>query len=67
MSFDEQKTFTTTKEDLKQNDIPVAMQRQVLVIQETPRTVDIPLLQYIHTTVYVPVAKQRRGRHHRTA
>ena len=62
MSFDEQKTFTTTKEDLKQNpaDIPVAMQRQVLVIQETPRTVDIPLLQYIHTTVYVPVAKQRR-------
>ena len=37
MSFEEQKTFATTKEDLKQNptDIPVAMQRQVLVIQST--------------------------------
>ena len=36
------------------------MQRQVLVIQKAPRTVDIPLLQYIDTTVDVPVAKQRR-------
>ena len=36
------------------------MQRQVLVIQEAPRTVDIPLFQYIDTTVDVPVAKQSR-------
>ena len=37
MSFDAQKTSTVTKEDLEQNstDIPVAMQRQVLVIQST--------------------------------
>ena len=62
MSFDEQKTLTVTKEDLEQNstDIPVAMQRQVLVIQKAHRMVDVPLLQYIGTTVDVPVAKQRR-------
>ena len=34
------------------------MQRQVLVIQKAQRTVDVPLLQYIGTTVHVPVAKQ---------
>ena len=35
-SFDEQKTFEATKENLEQNttDIPVVMQRQVLVIQK---------------------------------
>ena len=62
MSFDEQKTSTVTKEDLEQNstDILAAMQRQVLVIQKAQRTVDVPLLQYIDTTVDVPVAKQRR-------
>ena len=62
MPFDERKTFATTKEDLEQNtaDVPVVMQRQVLVIQKTQRTVDVPLLQYIDTTVDVPVAKRRR-------
>ena len=62
MSFDEQKTFTAIKEDLTQNttDIPVVMHRQVHVIQKAPRTADVPLLQYIDTTVDVPVAKQRR-------
>ena len=62
MSFDEQKTFTATKEDLEQSttDVLEVMQRQVLVIQKAPRTVDIPLLQYSDTTVDVPVAKQRR-------
>ena len=59
MSFDERKTFAATKEDFVQNtvDIPVVMQRQVLVIQKEPRTVDVPVLQYIDTTVDVPVAK----------
>ena len=33
------------------------MQRQVLVIQKAQRTVDVPLLQHIDTTVDVPVAK----------
>ena len=33
------------------------MQRQVLVIQEAPRTADVPLLQNSDTTVSVPVAK----------
>ena len=48
------------KEDLEQNtaDLPVVMQRQVLVIQKAQRTVDVPLLRYIDTTVDVPVAKQ---------
>ena len=34
MSLDDRKTFAATKEDLEQNttDIPVVMQRQVLVI-----------------------------------
>ena len=36
------------------------MQRQVLVIQKAQITVDVPLLQYIDTTVDVPVAKRRR-------
>ena len=60
MPFDERKTFAATKEDLEQNtaDILVAMQQQVLVIQKAPRAVDVPLLQYIDTTVDVPVAKQ---------
>ena len=59
MSFDEQKTFAATKEDLEQStaDIPVVMQRQVLLIQKAERKVDIPLLQYI---VDVPVAKRHR-------
>ena len=34
------------------------MQRQVLGTQKAQRTVDVPLLQYIDTTVDVPVAKQ---------
>ena len=55
MPFDERKTFAATKEDLEQNtaDLPVVMQRQVLVIQKAQRTVDVPLLQYIDTTVDV--------------
>ena len=59
MSFGEWKSFAATNEDLEQNitDIPVVMQRQVLVIQNAQRTVDVPLLQYIDTTVDVPVAK----------
>ena len=36
------------------------MQRQVLVLQKAQRTVEAPLLQYIDTTVDVPVAKRRR-------
>ena len=62
MPFDERKPFATTKEDLEQNtaDVPVVMQRQVLVIQKAQRTVDVPLLQYIDTTVDDPVAKRRR-------
>ena len=65
MSFNERKTFAATKEDREQNttDIPVVMQRQVLVIQKEPRTVDVPLLQYIDTTVDVPVAKARQKQH----
>ena len=61
-SRDEQKISTAIKKDLEQNttDIPVGRQRQVLAIQKAPRTADIPLLQYIDTTVDVPVAKQRR-------
>ena len=49
---------TATKEDLEQNtaDIPAVVQRQELVIQKAPRTVDIPLLQCADTTD-VPVAK----------
>ena len=59
MSFDERKTVAATKEDLEQNiaDILVVIQRQVLVIQKAPRTADVPLLQYIDTTVDVPAAK----------
>ena len=51
--------FAATKEDLEQNtvDILVVMQLQVLVIQKAQRTVDVPLLQHIDTTVDVPVAK----------
>ena len=60
MPFDERKTFAATKEDLEQNiaDLPVVLQRQVLVIQKAQKTVDVPLLRYIGTTVDVPVAKQ---------
>ena len=62
MSFDEQKALAATKENLDHisTDIPVVMQRQVSVIQKAQRTVDIPLVQYIDTTVYVPFAKRRR-------
>ena len=61
-SRDGQKISTAIKKDLEQNttDIPVVRQRQVLAIQKAPRTAHIPLLQYIDTTVDVPVAKQRR-------
>ena len=61
-SCDEQKISSAIKKDLEQNtaDIPVVRQRQVLAIQEAPRMADIPLLQYIDTTVDIPVAKQRR-------
>ena len=57
MPFDERKTFAATKEDLEQNtaDVPVVMQRQVLVVQNAQRTVDVPLLQFIDTIVDVPV------------
>ena len=57
MSFDERKTLAATKEDLEQNttDMLVLIQRQVLVIQKAQRTVDVPLLQHIDTTVDVPV------------
>ena len=43
---DEQTTVAATKEDLEQNtaDLPVVMQRQVLVIQTAQRTVDVTLL-----------------------
>ena len=69
MSLDERKTFATTKEDLEQNsaDISVVMQRQVLVIQKAKRTVDIPLLQYIVTTVDVAGAKDAEKDSTRTA
>ena len=61
MSFDGRKTFVSIKEDLEQNiaDIPAILQRQMFVIQKAPRTADDPLLQYIDTTVDVPVAKRR--------
>ena len=32
------------------------------MIQKAPRTADVPLLQYIDTTVDVPVAKQRHDK-----
>ena len=62
MSFDERKNFAAPKEDLEQNivDIPVSVQRQVLVIQKAQRTADVPLLRYSDTTVDVQVAKRRR-------
>ena len=67
VSRDEHNIFTAIKEDLEQDatDIPVVIQRQVLVTQKAPRTVDIPLLQYIDTTVDVPVAKTTHRRHYR--
>ena len=62
MSLDERKTFAATKEDLEQNttNIPVVMQRQVLVIQKAQRTVNVLLVQYIDR-FFVPVAKQHEG------
>ena len=50
MPFDERKTFAATKEDLEQNtaDVPVVMQRQVLVIQKAQRTVDVQMLASVH-------------------
>ena len=36
------------------------MQRQVLVFQKAPRTADIPLLQYIDTTVEGTTETARR-------
>ena len=54
MSFDERKTFAATKEDLEQNTTD---------IQKAPRTVDVPLLQYIDTTVDVPVDKAPQKQH----
>ena len=58
-SRDEQKIFTTTKENVEQNtpDIPVVIQRQILVIQKTAKTTNIPLLHYNDTTVDVAGAK----------
>ena len=47
-------------------DVPVVMQRQVLVIQRVQRTVDVPLVQYIDTIVDVPVVKLPRTRHFQT-
>ena len=65
MSYDERKTFAATKEDVEQKtaDMPAVMQRQVLVIQKAPRTAEVPLLQYIETTVDVPPQKTARGLH----
>ena len=50
-SRNERKTFVTTKEDIEQNtaDIPAVIQR--------------PVLQYIDTTVDVPVAKAPQEHH----
>ena len=61
-SRDGQKISTAIKKDLEPNttDMPTVRQREVLAIQKAPRTAHIPLLQYIDTTVDVPVAKQRR-------
>ena len=60
-SGDERNTSVTNKEDLEQNtaDIHAVMQRHVLVIQKAQSTVDIPLLQYIDSTVQ----KTARGLH----
>ena len=62
MPFDERKTFAATMGGLEQNtaDLPVVMQRQVLVIQRAQKTLDVPLLQYIDTTVDVPVRNSTR-------
>ena len=51
MRFDEQEIFATIKEDLTQvtADVPVVVQRQVLVIQRVQKTVGVPLVQYIDT------------------
>ena len=45
MPFDERKTFAATMEDLEQNtaDLPVVMQRQVLVIHKALWKVDVPV------------------------
>ena len=51
MRSDEQQILATTKEDLRQvtADVPVAMRRQVLVIQGVHKIVGAPLVQYIDT------------------
>ena len=68
VSFDEQKTSVHQGGSrTEQTDIPAARQRHVLVIQRTPRRVNIPLLQSIDTTVDIPVAKQRREDNTKTA
>ena len=61
MSLDEQKTCALTKEDLEL----VVMHQQVFVIQKAQKTVDVPLLQYIDTTVKCPSCEATQGRHHR--
>ena len=55
-------------EDLKELDVFVVMQRQVLVMQKAQRTVDVPLVQYIEATVDVQLrsdAKKQSSRRHR--
>ena len=54
MSFDERKSFAATKHGLEQNTTD---------IQKAQRTVDVPLLQYIDSTVDVPVAKAPQKHH----
>ena len=63
--FDELKIFATTKEDFQQNtaDVPVVMERQVLVAQRVQRTVDVPLVQYIDKIIDVPFVKHEPGSH----
>ena len=61
-SRDDRRSLPQSRRISKKNttNIPVVMQRQVLVIQKAPRTVDITLLQYSDATVDVPVTKQCR-------
>ena len=63
MRPDGQKIFATTNEGLRQvtADVPVVMQRQVLVIQRVQRTVDVPLVWYIDAIVFVPIVKRRQA------
>ena len=41
-------------------DVPVVLQRQVLMIQNVQKIVEVPQVQYIGNIVDVPVATQRQ-------